>query len=220
MKVVIGTGNPGKIREILRIVGDVPGIVWLTSAEVPFPEVPETGDTFLANAMEKARTIAAATGYPTLAEDSGLEVDVLHGAPGVQSAHYAGHPPDRAANNAKLLMALAGVPDRRATFRTVAALALPDGRLWTADGELEGRIAEVPRGNAGFGYDPLFVPVGETRTLAELSAEEKDAISHRRRALDGLRRVLRELASGSLPSEPPAHAEHPQSRQGQQGRPH
>lgn len=190
MKVLVGTGNPGKLREILRLVSDIPGVEWLTSVEVPFPAVPETGATFEANAIIKARTIAGTTGYATLAEDSGLEVDALGGEPGVRSAGYAGEPPDYAANNAQLLAALAGVADRRARFRTVAALSLPDGRVWTADGALDGTIADAPRGQGGFGYDPLFVPGGETRTLAEMAPAEKDAISHRRRALERLRPAL------------------------------
>ena len=197
MRVLVGTTNPGKIREIVGILGDVPGIRWLTPAEVPVPDVPETGTTFLDNALLKARAIAAATGRATLAEDSGLEVDALGGAPGVRSARYAGDPPDHDANNRKLLAALAGIADRRARFRTVAALALPDGRWWTAEGVLEGTIADAPRGTGGFGYDPLFVPVGETRTLAELAPEEKNALSHRRRALEGLRPHLAQLAAQS-----------------------
>ncbi len=202
MKLLLGTTNPGKTREILGILGDIPGISWLTPAEVPVPTVPETGTTFLENALLKARTIAVATGYATLAEDSGLEVDALGGAPGVQSARYAGDPPDYAANNAQLLATLAEVGDRRARFRTVAALALPDGRVWTAEGTLEGTIADAPRGRGGFGYDPLFVPLGETRTLAEMSAEEKNALSHRRRALEGLRPFLTQLAIGTKSKHP------------------
>lgn len=199
MKVLIGTGNPGKLREILRIVQDLPGVEWITPDEVPIPEVPEIGTTFQENARIKAKTIAAATGYATLAEDSGLEVDALGGNPGVYSARYAGDPPDHAANNRKLLAALADVTDRRAWFRTVAALALPDGQVWTADGALEGTIVEMPRGMGGFGYDPLFIPTGERRTLAEMTAAEKNALSHRRRALDGLRPHLAALAPGEVP---------------------
>jgi XTP/dITP diphosphohydrolase len=195
MTVLIGTGNAGKRREILAILGEIAGIVWTTPAEVPIPQVAETGTTFLENALLKARTIARATGYATLAEDSGLEVDALGGEPGVGSAHYAGDPPDDTANNAKLLGALAGGTNRRARFRTVAALALPDGRAWTSDGALDGTIALAPRGQGGFGYDPLFIPTGETRTLAEMAPFEKDAISHRRRALDGLRPRLTSLVA-------------------------
>ena len=201
MKVLLGTTNPGKTREILSILGDIPGISWLTPAEVSIPEVPETGTTFLENALLKAQTIAATTGLATLAEDSGLEVEALGGAPGVRSARYAGDPPDHAANNRRLLTALAGTSNRRARFRTVAALALPGGRVWTADGALEGTIAETPRGARGFGYDPLFIPDGETRTLAELSAAEKNALSHRYQALEGLRPRLVALAAGEV--QPP-----------------
>lgn len=195
MRVLVGTTNPGKLREIRQILGEVPGITWLTPHDVPCPEVPETGPTFAANARLKAQTIAIATGYATLAEDSGLAVDALGGAPGVRSARYAGDPPDPAANNRKLLAALAGATDRRAHFRTVAALALPDGRVWTAEGVLEGTIAEAPRGHGGFGYDPLFIPAGERRTLAEMAPAEKDAISHRRKALEALHPVLIEIAA-------------------------
>jgi XTP/dITP diphosphohydrolase len=199
VKVLIGTGNPGKLREIRGILGHIPGIVWLTPHEIQVPEVAEEGGTFHANAVAKARTLARLTGYPTLAEDSGLEVDALGGAPGVRSARFAGEDKDPAANNRRLLSLLAGASDRRGRFRTVAALALPDGRIWTAEGVLEGRIADAPRGSGGFGYDPLFIPEGETRTLAEMSPEEKNAISHRRRALAGLRSVLLALARGGPP---------------------
>jgi len=194
VKVLLGTTNPAKLREILSILGSIPSLTWLTPADVRLPEVAETGDTFEENAIAKARAMVGATGYATLAEDSGLEVEALGGAPGVRSARYAGEPPNYTANNRKLLAALAGVPDRRARFRTVAALALPDGRAWTAEGVLEGTIAEIPRGVGGFGYDPLFIPLGETRTLAEMSADEKNALTHRRRALEGLRSVLAALA--------------------------
>ncbi len=203
MRVLVGTTNPGKLREILAILGDIPGIEWVAPGKVP--EVQEAGTTFLANAVLKARAIARATGLPTLADDSGLEVEALGGAPGVRSARFAGEPPDPAANNRKLLASLAGVRSRRARFRTAAALALPDGRVWTGEGALDGEIAPEPRGSGGFGYDPLFIPRGETRTLAELSPEEKNRLSHRRKALEALRPVLQALASGDdeeLPEDP------------------
>lgn len=208
MRVLVGTGNPGKLREILSILGDIPRLAWLTPQDIPCPEVPETGATFAENAVLKAHTIARVTGYPTLAEDSGLEVAALGGKPGVRSARYAGEARDCAANNRKLVKDLAGIRDRQAKFRTVAALALPDGRVWTAEGVLEGRIAEAPRGSGGFGYDPLFVPAGETRTLAEMRPQEKDAISHRRRALEALHPVLIELSvikPGSEGDDGPRH---------------
>lgn len=196
MKVLIGTGNVGKLKEVLAILAQIPGVEWVTPAEIAIPDVSETGTMLFENAVLKATTIASTTGCLTLAEDSGLEVDALDGAPGVLSARYAGEPPDPPANNVKLLTVLAGVSHRRARFRTVAALALPDGRVWTAEGVLEGTIAESPRGAGGFGYDPLFMPAGETRTLAELSPVEKNALSHRRQALEGLRPQLVTLVRG------------------------
>ena len=198
MKVLIGTRNPHKLEECRRILGDIPGIEWLTFREHPFPEVEETGSTLEENARLKAVSLARITGLPTLAEDSGLEVTALGGAPGVLSARFAGVEKDYRANNEKLLALLAGVEDRRARFRTVAVLALPDGRTWMTEGVLEGEIALAPRGSGGFGYDPLFIPLGETRTLAELAPEEKDRISHRRRALERLRPLLSSLARGDL----------------------
>ena len=198
MKVLIGTRNPHKLEEIRRILGDIPGIEWLTFREHPFPEVEETGTTLEENARLKAVSTAQATGLPTLAEDSGLEVAALGGAPGVLSSRFAGVAKDYRANNEKLLELLSGEGNRRARFRAVAALALPDGRSWLTEGILEGEIATSPRGAHGFGYDPLFIPVGDTRTLAELSPEEKDRISHRRRALERLRPLLSSLARGEL----------------------
>lgn len=194
MKVLLGTGNPAKLAEIQEILGRIPGISWVSALALGFPEPREEGKTLKENAIVKAVTYAKRAGLPTVAEDTGLEVEVLAGAPGVLSSRFAGKEKDYAANNRKLLELLAGVENRRARFRTVAVLALPDGRFWTAEGVLEGVIAHEPRGAGGFGYDPLFVPAGETRTLAELSPAEKNAISHRRKALEGLKPVLRTLA--------------------------
>ncbi len=196
MKVLIGTRNPHKLAEIRRILGRIPGIEWVDFHSVPFPEVAETGATLEENARLKALSISRATGLPTLAEDTGLEVVALGGAPGVRSARFAGEGKDYWANNEKLLRLLEGVEDRRARFRAVVALALPDGRLWLTEGVLEGEIARAPRGEGGFGYDPLFIPNGETRTLAEMTPEEKDRISHRRRALERMRPLLSSLARG------------------------
>jgi len=198
VKVLIGTRNPSKLEECRRIIGDIPGIEWLTFRDYPFPEVEETGTTLAENARIKATSLVRATELPVLAEDSGLEVAALGGAPGVRSARFAGEGKDYRENNEKLLNLLAGVEDRRARFRAVAALALPDGRVWLAEGVLEGKIALAPRGSRGFGYDPLFIPIGEIRTLAELAPEEKDRISHRRRALERLRPLLSSLARGEL----------------------
>jgi len=199
VKVLIGTRNPDKLAEIVRILGEIPGISWVTFRELPFPEVEEDGRTLEENAEKKACHLARLTGLGTLAEDSGLEVAALGGAPGVRSARFAGEERDWRANNEKLLTLMRGERDRRARFRAVAVLALPDGRMWLREGVLQGTIASEARGRGGFGYDPVFVPEGEARTLAELSPEEKDRISHRRRALEGLRPVLSALARGEPP---------------------
>jgi len=198
VKIVLATKNPHKLEEILSILGEIPGVEFLTFRDIPLPDVEETEGTLEENAILKATSVARETGLPALAEDTGLEVEALGGAPGVRSARFAGEDKDYRANNEKLLGLLKGVTDRRARFRTVAVLALPDGRTWTAEGVLEGRIAETPRGEGGFGYDPLFIPEGETRTLAEMSPEEKNRISHRRKALEAMRSILEELAQGGL----------------------
>ena len=197
-KVVLATKNPHKVEEILAILGDIPGIEWLTFREISFSDVEEVGETLEENAVLKATAVARETGLPALAEDTGLEVEALGGAPGVRSARFAGAGKDYRANNEKLLRLLEGVRNRRARFHTVAVLALPDGRMWKTEGVLKGKIAEAPRGEHGFGYDPLFIPEGETRTLAEMLPEEKNVISHRRRALEAMRTILHELSSGKF----------------------
>lgn len=185
-RLLFATRNAGKLRE-LRALTAPHGIEVVSLDEVaPFDEVDEDAPTFAGNAEKKARAALAATGLAALADDSGLEVDALGGAPGVRSARYA-QPHDDAANNQKLLAALAEVPDGRRTarFRCALALVTPKGRLLTADGTCEGAIAHAPRGSGGFGYDPLFIvaalPGG--RTMAELSPDEKNRISHRGQAL-------------------------------------
>lgn len=196
MILLLGTKNAGKIRELKVLLSDLPGVSFLTFNERPFSAVEETGDTFEENALLKARAICAETGLPVLAEDSGLEVDALDGAPGVYSARYSGEPVDYARNNALLLENLAGVVDRRARFVDVAVLRFPDGREYVRRGILTGRIATAPSGEGGFGYDPLFIPDGYDRTLAELGEEEKNRISHRARAIAAIKEVLRPLLAG------------------------
>ena len=194
--LVVGTQNAHKLREIRDILLRVP--VLLRPLPAGTPAVAEDEDTLDKNAVLKACDYARATGELCLAEDTGLEVDALGGAPGVHTARYAGPSADAAQNRAKLLAALAGVPAHRRTarFRTVAALARPSGELIaTAEGVLEGRITDAERGEAGFGYDPIFAPSGafDERTLAELRDDEKNTISHRARALADLRPKLLEL---------------------------
>ncbi len=183
MKLLAATRNPGKLAEI-RALFDLPGIRIVGADELAgLPGVDEDGATFEANAVKKAVTLARAAGLWALADDSGLEVDALGGAPGVRSARYAGEAADPRANNRKLLAALAGRADRAARFRCVVALSDPAGEVRTAAGACEGRIVEAPRGARGFGYDPLFAPAGETRTFAEMPPAEKHARSHRGAAL-------------------------------------
>jgi XTP/dITP diphosphohydrolase len=188
-RIVLATRNEHKIREILRICGDWP-VEWVTRADLP--EVEETGRTYLDNARLKAHAVAEATDEPTLADDSGIEVDALGGAPGPRSARYAGEGATDEANLRALLRAVAGVPrgGRTARYRAVAVLAWPDGGDVQAEGVCEGIIGAEPRGTGGFGYDPIFEPMGWDRTTAELTPEEKDRISHRGRALRSLRAIL------------------------------
>lgn len=198
MRIVLATANPGKVAEVKRILGDLDvELVPMTELGLEPPE--ETGDTFEANALLKARAAVDATGLPAIADDSGLEVDALGGAPGVVSASYAGAARDDVANLRKVLAELEGVddPHRTARFVSTAALAAPDGRHWVLRGTMEGRMAHEARGSGGFGYDPAFICDGETRTNAELAPEEKDARSHRGAAFRALAPVVEEfLATG------------------------
>ena len=190
MKLVLATRNAHKVEELRRILGDAGLAVELLGMD-SFPEVPdvaETGTTFAENALLKAHAVAAATGLPAVADDSGLCVDVLGGSPGVFSARWSGRHGDDAANLDLLLAQVWDVPDDRrgAHFACAAALALPDGVERVVEGRLTGVLVRERRGSNGFGYDPVFVPDGETRTTAELEPQEKDAISHRGRAFRGL----------------------------------
>jgi XTP/dITP diphosphohydrolase len=195
MHLVIATRNRHKLEEI-RAVFNLPGLAFSSAFDVPdVADVEETGSTFEENALLKARALAAATGHWALGDDSGLEVEALGGAPGVFSARYAGEPVNYAANNEKLLRALQDAETRAARFRTVLALAAPDGRSFFVEGRCEGRIADAPRGCNGFGYDPLFIPDGETCTFAEMSADHKNRISHRARALAAASVAWREFLS-------------------------
>lgn len=186
---VLATANPDKAREIRDILG--PSVTLLARPD-DVADVDETGATLLDNARLKARALADATGRPAVADDTGLEVEDLGGAPGVYSARYAGEDATYADNVAKLLKALGGVSgDRRAQFTTVAVAAWPHGREVVAEGTVTGTIAAEARGSAGFGYDPVFIPDdGDGRTFAEMSALEKDHLSHRGRAFRALAVLL------------------------------
>ena len=191
-EIVLATGNAGKVRELQALLG--PEWRVRSQAEFGIEPVEETGDTFLANALLKARHAAGLTGLPALADDSGLEVDALGGEPGVRSARYAGPAATDDANNRKLLAALEGVPEagRSARFRCV--LVWVDGSgveaPLVAEGAWEGRILAATRGTGGFGYDPLFLDVASGLSAAELAPEAKNARSHRGRALARLRSLL------------------------------
>jgi XTP/dITP diphosphohydrolase len=188
--IVIASKNAGKIAEFQRILSEV-GISVIT--DIDFPDVAETGSTFEENAILKARAVSSFTNLPALADDSGLAVEALNGAPGIFSARYSGRHGDDVANISRLLEDLKGVLDenRRAKFVAVLALVTPDGRELLVRGELEGKIRNQPTGTNGFGYDPIFEPENSNRTLGELSPSEKDAISHRSKALRDLTPKIR-----------------------------
>jgi len=196
MRLLLATRNAGKLRELRSRVH---GLEVLSLDDVaPMPDVEETEDTLEGNARLKALAGARETGLWTVADDSGLFVDVLGGAPGVRSARYA--PGSDADRVHALLRAMEGVPDgqRGAAFRCVLVLASPGGEVRTVEGECRGSILRAPRGTAGFGYDPVFLVPELGRTMAELSLEEKVRVSHRARALDALGPLLRDLAGGKL----------------------
>lgn len=195
MKIVLATNNSGKVREINELLAPH-GIEAVSMAEYPeIGEIIEDGDTFRDNAVIKATTVGRHTGMVSLADDSGLEVDCLNGAPGVHSARFAGDDRNDRANNEKLLELIKGVPaeKRTARFRCVIAISMPDGWIYTAEGTCEGVIAEEPKGDGGFGYDPLFFLPELGKTLAELDLETKNKISHRGKALAGALEILFEV---------------------------
>jgi XTP/dITP diphosphohydrolase len=193
--LAIASRNPGKIREILAICSDWP-VGWLTATDDPrrWPHVVETGVTYLENASLKALAVAGALAVPAMADDSGIEVDALRGAPGMRSARFAGQHASDEENLAKLIREIRDVParERTARYRCVALMATPDGKMTSAEATCEGSLVLEPRGTGGFGYDPIFVAVGETLTMAELPPAEKDLISHRGKAF----RALRDLIAG------------------------
>ncbi len=194
-KIIAASRNRHKIEEIEKITAEFGmHIVSRDDAGIPPFEVEEDGVTFEENSLKKAEAIMKISGKITIADDSGLMVDYLHGAPGVYSARFAGEDGNDEKNNAKLLALLEDVPykERKAKFVSVITMLFPDGEKLVARGECRGHIIDMPEGNNGFGYDPLFVPEGFQRTFAQLTAEEKNKISHRAKALEELKKMLKE----------------------------
>ncbi len=191
-ELIVATRNSGKLEEIRQVLqGNIE--ILLSLADFPgLPEIIEDGHTFEENALKKARTIASEIGKPVIADDSGLAVDALDGRPGIYSARFSGENASDENNNAKLLMEMSGIPveKRAASFHCAIALCFPDGFFRTFEGKLEGIIIDIPRGCHGFGYDPLFFIPEYGKTLAELTPELKNMISHRARALEKLKAYL------------------------------
>lgn len=200
VEVVIATRNRDKIREIKKLLSGLEDIVLISALDLEIPEVEEDQETIEGNAVKKALKTARATGRISIAEDTGLEVKALGGAPGVFSSRFAGEGATYAENVAKLLEEMEGVDERGATFRTVVAIATPDGDLRTVEGSVEGVITREPRGEGGFGYDPIFMIPELGKTFAELSVEEKNLVSHRgkafRKAIEVLKEILYERGCG------------------------
>jgi len=196
-RIVVASANKGKLKEIWEILSDMSvELVSMGDLWNPVPDIEENGTTFFDNAFIKATWVYKKSGMWSLADDSGLEVDFLNGEPGVFSARYAGKQGDSAANNRKLLDALkdVSIEKRTARFRCVIVLKTGENSFVTADGTCEGTIGFAPSGNEGFGYDPLFIPAGEKHTMAEISSEKKNTISHRGNALKKLREKIDELS--------------------------
>jgi len=193
-RVALATKNPGKVREIVQIIAEAP--IELVAPEPAWIPPPEDDPTYRGNALTKARSLASLSSLPVLADDSGIEVDALDGAPGPRSARYAGDGASDEENLHKLIEVVRRTPERArgARYRCVAVLVTPAGEEHVAEATVEGTLITEPRGSGGFGYDPIFVPAGDTRTMAELTPEEKDAISHRGKAFRALIPGLRTLA--------------------------
>ncbi len=197
MRIIFATANRGKLREAAEVLG--PGFEVVSPLDLGITEdIPETGATLQENSLQKAQYLFDRTGLPCFADDTGLEVDALGGAPGIYSARYAGPGHDSEANMDKLLAELIRLDDRRARFRTVVTLILADGQPHFFEGSCEGSIARERHGTGGFGYDPVFLPDAYPgRTLAEVSEEEKNAVSHRGKAIRAMAEWLRSKVPGA-----------------------
>lgn len=195
VKLLLGTKNPGKVAEAKSILApEEDGLQVFTYEDIDFSDVEETGVSYAENSLKKAREISRQTGLAVLSDDSGLEVKELNGAPGVHSARFSGPGADDKSNTRLLLKELEGVDDREARFVTVATLVTGSGEKYSTEGILTGRITRTPKGSSGFGYDPLFVPEGFDKTLAQLGEGVKNRISHRRQALEKMRDVLARIS--------------------------
>ena len=190
--LIVASGNAHKIRELQHIFGDYYTVASMTAAGFE-DDIDENAETFAGNAVIKAEAVCEATGLPTLADDSGLTVDALGGEPGVRSARYAGEHGDDAANNALLLSKMKDITDRRCAFQCAIALKLPGREALVAEGTCPGQLLYAERGNGGFGYDPLFLPDGLTKTFAEVNEAEKNLVSHRARACEKMLEIMKEL---------------------------
>jgi XTP/dITP diphosphohydrolase len=192
-RVALATKNPGKVREIAQILAEAP--IELVAPDPAWIPPPEDDPTYRGNALIKAHSLVALSSLPVLADDSGIEVDALDGAPGPRSARYAGEGASDEENLHKLIEVVRRTPERArgARYRCVAVLVTPAGGEHVAEATVEGTLITEPRGSGGFGYDPIFVPAGDRRTMAELTPEEKDAISHRGKAFRALIPALRTL---------------------------
>ena len=189
MEVILATSNKAKIREIIQILGN--DIDYKTMSDFPdWPDVEETEDTFKGNALLKASVLAQRYNMPAIADDSGLAVEGLSGEPGVHSSRYSGEGATDKKNIAKLLKNLTEKKNRKAAFKTVVVFKKPDGEEIFAEGEVKGHITQKPAGKGGFGYDPVFIPEDFDKTFAQMSAEEKNSLSHRGRALRNLKDIL------------------------------
>lgn len=196
LSIVLATRNPGKVTEIRDLLHDL-DVRLITADEIEAaPDVEEDASTLRGNARKKALAFHRHTGRPALADDTGLEVEALGGAPGVHTARFAGPDATPTDNNVQLLQKLIDKDSRRARFRTVVAFVDGEGHVHCFEGVCAGRIASAPRGEGGFGYDPVFVPDGETRTFAEMSPAEKNAVSHRKKALHQFAAYLQEHLNG------------------------
>lgn len=191
-RLVIATHNRGKVPEFAALLAPL-RLRLISAGELGLPEPEETGDSFAANALLKARAAASASGCAALADDSGLTVTALDGAPGIYSARWAGANKDFAAAMQRIETALADKADRSAAFVSVLALCWPDGTEQVFEGKIPGTLVWPPRGGHGFGYDPMFVPDGESQTFAEMTAEQKNSLSHRARACAALLRAMEKI---------------------------